>query len=123
MNDEIKFCVDLCRIDERRQNHEDAKEKLFQMERKLAEMTFDIEVGRYANKLDRYLYLLEFLKTLPEGKHERIRKEIADLERYMIDSRRNYKIIRYRALRNEYEALKKTLDDYCHRLKGRIKQA
>ncbi len=110
--DEIKYCVDLCQISERRRKHEEAKEQLFTMERQMALMTFDREVGLYANRLDRYIYLLEFLNTLPPERQGKVKKEISALERYMIESRQNYKIIRYRALRSDYEALKKTLGDY-----------
>lgn len=112
MKYEIKYSVSICNIDELRKEHEYIKERMFQLERKMAEMTFNREVGLYAYNLERYNYLLQLLNKLPIEKQYKIKKELLLLENYFIVSRRNYNIIRYKTLRSEYNELKNNLGNY-----------
>ena len=112
MKYEIKFSVNICNIDEKRKEHEYIKERLFKLERMMASMLIDRQVGLYANMLDKYINLKQMLSSMPTDKLEATKKEIVFLEKEIIASRRNYNIIRYRTVRNEYDSLKEKIGDY-----------
>lgn len=112
MKYEIKFSVQLCMIDEKRKEHAEIKARLFQLERGMAQMVLDRQVGLYAVKLARYEYLKELLATLPANDLDKAKKEKSDLESELFQARRNYSFVRYHALRSEYNELKKHLSDY-----------
>lgn len=112
MNSDIKYCVEKCQINEKRINHEYAKNKMFLLDRQMAKMKFDRRIGLYAFKLDRYEYLIEKLSTLPNSKQEIIKLEIAKLRYEIMTMENNDAIMEYKLLREEYKRLKASLSDY-----------
>ena len=101
----IKFCVQICQIEERRIKHEKTKIELFNLERQMAKMTFDRQVGLYAFKLDKYEILLN---NIPESSQQEILKLYNELK----EMKKNHNIRIYKSLREKYQLLKESLSDY-----------
>lgn len=112
MNIDIKYCVEKCQISEKRNSHENAKIKMFQLDRKMANMKFNRQIGLYAFKLDRYEYLLQILNTLPINKQAAIKTELSRLQDEINEMESNRDIREYKCLRDEYTVLKESLSDY-----------
>ena len=100
MNNDIKQIVEELRVKEKKQEYIDNNERMFQLDRHMAKLTFDREVGLYALTYDRYSD-----KTKSTEELEKLKLELESLER--LES-----VAYYKAIRREYDRLNNKRDEY-----------
>ena len=113
MQKRIKSLVYDLDIDYKRDLVSENKTKIFDKEREMSKLTFDINVGRYAFNLDEYFYYLDMLKKIKDGKRkEKVAKKLDEIYHELMKTPNDKGIEKYKKLRDEISLLKDEYRDY-----------
>ena len=115
MDKKIKKIVELNQIHEYRERFIQTKKVLFKMERKMANLTLDYEVGTYVHALDEYEDLRIKKNTTNGVQAEKITLQMLALGKKIkkTNEKNNPKIVEYLKLKEEYFALLDAVGDYA----------
>ena len=112
LNNQIKEFVQECKIEEKKKKLIEAKKKLYKLEREMANMSLNYEVGTYIHMLDEFDDLILKRWNTPAKDIGKINTLIIPLGKKLGKMKNNPDIIKYLELKEEYLSLQDTLGDY-----------
>ena len=112
MDRQIREFVDECGIYEKKEKLIETKKRLFKLEREMADLAFDYEVGTYVHMLDECNDLRIKKRTASGREAVKIKNEISSMEKVLKKMENNSKIIEYLECKKEYLSILKNIGKY-----------
>ena len=110
--EQIKKIIDDLELKQKKEEFLNNKEFLFWLERKMAEMTFQYEVGWYAHCLDEIDFLKKSLETASPKKKELLERKIELLQLQIQHLETKEEILIYKKTRELYHQIKEENHKY-----------
>ena len=123
MDENIKEYAELCQVALHRERLLKTKESLFKLERAMAHLTFDYEVGTFVHMRDEYIDLKNKKCTVNGEKLNKITLKMQPLIKKLQMMRDNPKVVKYLELEKEYEVLLDILGDYAQSINIDFREA